>query len=376
MTEYRFARLGEEEAILDHINLVFSQAHEPHHFDRLIPKVYGHAGHAPLHAIALEDGHIRAAIGLLPMELMMDGKHILKLGFVGSVSVHERYRGRGYMKKLMEMIVARGKELGCDFLALGGQRQRYGYWGFECGGCSLRFEITRANIRHALKEVDGTAIRIRRIEDEKDAALDAAYALYERQPMLCRRSREDFLTIMRTWNHDLFALEKEGRLIGYYCGEEGWIGELALLDEGDLLPLIKAWMGERKSGAVSVPAHMQGRARALKAFAEEYSIQDRDMFRIYNWPRVLSAALEVKHGFAPLMDGRMTFEIEGEGKFTLSLENGKAGVTQTEDAPEMRMTPNQAVEFFFSPFSAFYAPDGLMKCWLPLPLGIPSADAF
>ena len=100
------------------------------------------------------------------------------------------------------------------------------------------------------------------------------------------------------------------------------------------------------------------------------------MFRIYNWPRVLSAALEVKHGFAPLMDGRMTFEIEGEGKFTLSLENGKAGVTQTEDAPEMRITPNQAVEFFFSPFSAFYAPDGLMKCWLPLPLGIPSADAF
>ena len=66
MTEYRMARPGEEEDILDFINLVFSQAHEPHHFDRLIPKVYGHAGHAPLHAIALEDGHIRAAIGLLP----------------------------------------------------------------------------------------------------------------------------------------------------------------------------------------------------------------------------------------------------------------------------------------------------------------------
>ena len=376
MTEYRMARPGEEEDILDFINLVFSQSHVPHHFDRLIPKVYNHPDHAPLHALALEDGHIRAAIGLLPMELKMDSQHSLKLGFVGSVSVHERYRGRGYMKKLMEMILARGRTLGCDFLALGGQRQRYGYWGFECGGCSLRFEITSANIRHALKDVDAGGICIRKIEDEKDEALDAAYALYERQLMLCRRSRESFLEIMHTWNHDLFALEKEGRLIGYYCGKEGWIGELALLDEGDLRPFIKAWMGERESGTIIVPAHMQGRAQAIKAFAEEYSIQDQDMFCILNWPRVLSAALEGKHGFAPLMDGRMVFEIEGEGNFALSLENGKAAVVQTDDVPEMCMTPNQAVEFFFSPFSAFYAHDGLMKSWLPLPIGISTADAF
>ena len=376
MTEYRFARPGEEEAVLDHINLVFSQAHAPHHFDRLIPKVYGHPDHAPLHAIALEDGHIRAAIGLLPMVLQLDEAHTLKAGFVGSVSVHERYRGRGYMKKLMEMIMARGRELGCDFLALGGQRQRYGYWGFENGGCSLRFDLNSANIRHGLKAVDGSRMIIRKIENEADAALDAIYALYQQQKMLCLRSRDRFLETMQTWNHSLYALEKEGRLIGYCCGSETWIGELALSEEGELLPFIKAWMQGKNHGSIIVPMHMQGRARAIKAFAEGYAIQDGEMFLILHWPRVLSAALEARHRTSPLADGRFVFEIKGHGRFALSLEKGKAAATETEDAPETIMTENQAVEFFFSPFSAFFASSPLLQCWLPLPLNIPSADGF
>lgn len=376
MTEYRIARPGEEEAILDHINLVFSQAHQPHHFDALIPKVYGHSDHAPLHAVALENGRIRAAIGLLPLTLQLDENHALNLGFVGSVSVHERSRGKGHMKKLMEMILAQAKERAYDFLALGGQRQRYGYWDFENGSGALNFEINSANIRHALREVKAENIVIRRIEGEDDPALEEIYALCCQQKMICHRCRDRFLEIMQNWQHHLYALEDAGRLIGYACGNEGWICEMGLQDEERLLPVIKAWMQGRKSVSITVPLHMGERARIIKGFAERYAIQDGEMLRILNWERVLQAALEAKHADMPLMDGRFVFEIQDEGFFALSLENGAVQVIPCHEAPERRFTRRQAVEFFFSPFSLYYAPRGPLQSWLPLPLNIPSVDAF
>jgi len=376
MTEYRIARPGEEEAILDFINLVFSQAHEPHHFNELLSKVYAHDDYAPIHYIACTDGHIRAAVALKPMTLQMDADHALKLGFIGSVSVHERYRGEGHMKALMKMALEDARAQGYDLLTLGGQRQRYGYWGFECGGAALSFHIGAANIRHALKDVACDQVKIRKITDENDAALDAIYAMSVAQKMICHRERDRFLEIMQSWYKNLYALEVGGNLAGYYYGDSGSIQELVLENEDDLLPVIKAWMQGRNHGSITVPMHLAGRAQAIKAFAESYTVEDAHMFLIYNWAKVLKAALEVKHGYAPLPSGRFVFEVEDEGRFAVSMEDGHAQVTETEDAAEMTFTRQKAVEFFFSPFSAFYAPNALLKSWLPLPMDIPGADGF
>lgn len=376
MTEYRFARPGEEEAILDHINLVFSQAHQPHHFDRLIPKVYAHSDHAPLHAIALEEGKIRGAVGLLPMMLQLDEGHALKLGFVGSVSVHERYRGRGYMKKLMEMILDSARRQGMDFLALSGQRQRYGYWGFENGGTCLRFDINKKNIRHALSHISAEGMEISIVEKADDPRLEEMDALCRQQKMICCRRRDRFLEIMQNWNHHLYAFEKDGKFLGYACGNGEWIGEMALLDEGELLPVIKAWLQKNDHLHLEIPAFMADRARLIKQFAEGYSIRDGEMYRILNWKKVLAACLEMKHGCTPLQDGAFVFEIEGEGRFRLALEDGKARVTETQEDAEKIFTPGSAVEFFFSPFSVYFSEKQLFSNWLPLHLNIPSIDAF
>ena len=106
-----------------------------------------------MHRIAVDErGKIRALIAVLREELEVGGK-ALQAGFVGTVSVHPKARGEGHMKVLMGEWVKEMRET-CDLAVLGGQRQRYEYFGFTRGGSQYKYSVNRSNIRHALKKTD------------------------------------------------------------------------------------------------------------------------------------------------------------------------------------------------------------------------------
>lgn len=134
MSEYRKAKPEEREACIEFADYVFSKAHCPHDFETLIPRVYGEGvDSASMHRIAVDErGKIRALIAVLREELEVGGK-ALQAGFVGTVSVHPKARGEGHMKVLMGEWLKEMRET-CDIAVLGGQRQRYEYFGFTRGG--------------------------------------------------------------------------------------------------------------------------------------------------------------------------------------------------------------------------------------------------
>ena len=171
MTEYRRALPHEEADILDFINYVFSQAHRPHNFKTLLPKVYAHDGFHRYHYVAVQDGKIRATVAVMPAFMPVGNNDMLKIGYVGSVSVHPYARGEGHMKKLMHMMLEDAEKEGYDLLALGGQRQRYQYFGFERGGAKLCFTVNQSNIRHALPNTEGRRITVREITDNAGRAI-------------------------------------------------------------------------------------------------------------------------------------------------------------------------------------------------------------
>ena len=105
MTDYRLARPQEEADVLDFINMVFSMHSQPHDFAALLPKVYAHPGFARYHYVAVEDGHIRGTVALLPLTLRVEENCALKAGYIGSVAVHPYSRGAGHMKALMRMAL-------------------------------------------------------------------------------------------------------------------------------------------------------------------------------------------------------------------------------------------------------------------------------
>ena len=125
MTEFCRGRSQDQEEIIDFINMVFSQNSVPHDFKTLLPKLYSDdADTGCCHFLAKEDGKIRAVVGLFPTQLHV-GERRLKLGHIGSVSVHKYSRGKGYMKKLMHMAIEAAKAEGMDALVLGGLKNRY-----------------------------------------------------------------------------------------------------------------------------------------------------------------------------------------------------------------------------------------------------------
>ena len=145
--------------IIEHANFVFSHAHGSCEFKTMLPKSYSENPIMwPEHFVAREKDRIRALVGLLTMDLCVLNDPV-KLGFIGTVSVNPYARGRGYMKKCMAMAEEHARAEGMDLLALGGQRQRYGYFGFEKGGFYASYTVNKSNCRHALSDADVSGIR-------------------------------------------------------------------------------------------------------------------------------------------------------------------------------------------------------------------------
>ena len=105
MTVFEKSRPEDAAELLDMLNLTFIMAHCPHDFKKVRPQAYLHPETSPaVHYIAREDGRIRAAVAVYP-ETVAIGEDALKIGMVGSVSVHPYSEGRGYMKALMKMML-------------------------------------------------------------------------------------------------------------------------------------------------------------------------------------------------------------------------------------------------------------------------------
>lgn len=379
MTEYRRALPQEESDLLDFINMVFSQASCPHDFARLLPKVYAHAGFSKYHMVAVEEGKIRATVAVLPMELKVDERCSLKVGYVGSVSVHPCSRGAGHMKALMKRVISESEAQGYDLLALGGQRQRYGYFGFENGGTHLTFSIGAANIRHTMKSVNAENVRIRLITDKDDAAIPAIEDISSCQAMCCVRAHDRFFDIMHSWQGQLYALEDmrvQGTVMGYLYAQGDHIWEMALNDECRVREVIKSFMASRDHMRITVLAFHRVRANFIKSFAEGFEIGDNEMFRIFNWRHALEGLLGFKAGVQPLCDGKFVFEVESAGRYAVTVRDHEVMVMDTQETPDMCFTKQRAVEFFFSPFSAYMTSSPILSSWLPVPLDIPSPDGF
>ncbi|HBP38977.1 MAG TPA: hypothetical protein DD640_09625, partial [Clostridiales bacterium] len=157
---------------MDLLNLVFSMSSRPHDFARILPKIYRPDELSMRANLAIRrEGKIRAIVGLFPMDLSVGGQ-ILKSGGIGGVATHPRETGSGMMKQLMNTALAEMKAGGFALSVLGGQRQRYGYYGYEKAGSSLHFDLSKTNIRHFYRDRPEPDYRFMPIGSADQAALD------------------------------------------------------------------------------------------------------------------------------------------------------------------------------------------------------------
>lgn len=373
-TEYLVASRADHDDCLDFGNFVFSQAHAPHDFKKLLPKVYGETVNCTeeaKHFIARRDGRIRAMVACRPTPLrFLDRK--LNIGFVGTVSVHPYSRSEGHMKRLMADMLADAKAQGYDMLVLGGQRQRYGYFGFDSAGVCLVFEITSTNLRHCTADIAVDDVIFTDLSEARPDEVDFAWELSQRQPITGERPRERFLDIMHSWNSRFRLITVGGEKVGYVMGSGS---EIVLTDEALLPKVLKAMFAADDLRNVNIGAApcQTERIRILASLCENSSIRSMERVRVLNWSGVIETLLAVKASYETLLDGCAAIAIDGE-TYTVRVENNVPSVTCGGE-PALTLTGLEAERLLLG-LESMAMPHPLFKNWLPLPFFISPADGF
>lgn len=385
---YEMAKPEDYDEIIDLANFVFSYAHRPHEFKTLIPKAYGPDRTMwPEHFLARENGRIRGMVGLLPFNLRVLDE-TLKVGFIGTVSVHQYSRGMGHMKKCMAMSTQYAREHDIDFNMLGGQRQRYEYYGYEPAAVSYSFDITRTNCRHALSAVDTSGVSFKPFSEVR-SRMNEIHDIYEQGPVAGARPVENFEQICTSWNCRPYAVLCGEYIIGYVITSKNpaSIEELRLKDSADFDVVVKAYLEQFNQEGVSIriPPHRADDVRAAELICEGMDVSPSEMMMIFNYERVVKTYLRLKQQIeGKLPDGRVALGITGldgcEQPRTLliTVENGEIDCRFTDDTPDIVLSTLAAQNLMLTPVS-YVDMSQLPDCarrYFPLPIYMEHSDCF
>ncbi|NKB71673.1 MAG: GNAT family N-acetyltransferase [Candidatus Latescibacteria bacterium] len=89
-----------------------------------------------------DEGELVGGLGIHPLTLRLQEAR-LKAGGIGQVAAHPQRRGQGIMSTLLNDAIQRMQRAGYALSVLGGDRQRYGWFGWENAG--LRHELDLAS---------------------------------------------------------------------------------------------------------------------------------------------------------------------------------------------------------------------------------------
>lgn len=364
------------------LNEVFGE-HHPHDFATLLPSIYQPTDEFMSwnHAVR-EGGRIRAVVGLFPIDWQV-GDVVLKVGGIGGVSTHRSVRGKGYMKVLMAHCAARMKAEGFHLSWLGGQRQRYGYFGYEKCGPAPAVTLGPANVRHAF----GTeaSIRFEPLAAGDAQRLEAARRLHDAQPVRCRRAAATFHRFLVSWYHKPYAaLDAGGAMVGYLVANDAadTVYELLARDADAALDVARSWVQRRDPpGPVrfELPPTDYALLRRLGAIGESALVSHSGNWQLYDWAVTVQALLRASAAGGALADGEVRLGIEGYGTLCLRVGGGEPACARTDDSPAVTWHPFTAMRVLFGPLPPAAVSDipraaAPLRSWCPLPLAWPRQD--
>lgn len=321
MTEFRKARPEEADDIIDFINYVFSEAHQPHDFKKRNPRMYD--SDYPFwndHYVAAENGRIRATVAITREQPVHNGVPMTACE-VGQVSVHPYERGKGYMQALMNMAVKDMQEDGVDYAHLNGLRQRYEYFGFSQAECEYKLQITKHNCFH---KRNGAAGQIT-VDQDNNILLD-------------------------------------GQTAGFFTENRAVLADYSLAPGAYHAYLDKT--GESEV-TVGVKPYDAACLRGLTAFCENTVLTYTKQIRIYNYEKYLLACLKprAEHGLAA--DGSLSLDIDGH-RLTAVVKDGEVSAGSSQEA-DLTLTRMEAQNLFFSMTEHTVRQD-IPRGWFPLVL--------
>lgn len=370
---------------LDFLNWVFfSDDPEENRADFLsiLPKLYKKEyDHCVSNQIVSLSGKWQAAVGLYIDEMDICGEKIL-CGGIGNVAVGKNCRGMGYMKECMRLAKEKCFNENVDFMILGGQRQRYGYFGFEPAGTEYEYNLNEINIRHTFGNDYISPLSAHAVSENDSEALDFIFDIYNktfRSKIL--RKREKLYDILVSWNQKPFVFKDGDKFVGYALFSEcfGYVTETAAVSDEYFKLLIPALL--KNSGKnrlyIKLPASAVNYNQTLTDICEGFSMNHCELINILNWEHMVYALLKHKAEYKKLCDGEQTFLIHGDRKdelFTVKVENNSATVTDGGKNP-FELSHKEAMQMFMGLYSSKRNElSSDISGWFPLDFMIFSTD--
>lgn len=364
-------------------------------FPGLLPRLYrAGATTGPDHFAVREDGELAAAVISFPLDETVAG-HTFKTYGVGTVSVGEDKRGKGYMTDLLASCMTDAFEHGAALSILGGQRQRYGYYGFALAGEHVEFAVTRQSIRHTVGLRD-SAFTLREATRGDAPAL---VRMMRCRPVYAERHEDDFLFAAAADFRKTFIISDGGADVGYFVAKEDMthISEFAF-DGGESFDLrraaeelvLAALSAGNDAVHVYVPNHETAVFKRLYELCDHFSCGPFSNISVLDFPTVIGAFGELLLRTRHVDDGKFTLGVEphpffeklgiarrgkDHGVFGVCVEDGVISVDAVECEPDLKLPYIEALEFLFGRIGETqpYLPP-LCRTLLPLPIYFPPAD--
>lgn len=205
---------------------------EPDEFDELMAMLDrcfayergGMAAHLPFvydrerperHAVITVDGDVVSHAARVPETLSIGEDATVECGGIGGVATAKPHRGNGYMSQLLEFWLERMAANDLPLSELGGNRERYGHFGWERAGREVAYSITERSAPDASIDADVG------IYDGAESDLESIRRLRRREPLRIERGRELARTVYGRRDLETLLYRDDGEVRAYLCLSRG-----------------------------------------------------------------------------------------------------------------------------------------------------------
>jgi len=296
--------------------------HERGFFEREMPHWYADVtACCESSNVILSKGKIVSHVGLYPIEVSADGVS-LTVGGIGAVATAPEERGHGYMSRLLQHVIEIMRQRGYPISWLGGDRQRYGTYGWELAG--LTYHLTFSN-----RSLDWAAVRPlpAQVSTPEEAvpvveALHRHSTCWTERPRLAQQLEKQNT---RIWTcEDGYAVVRPH--IGNQAGKRQEILELVSAShrEPRLIRTILLETGATQA-EWGLAACDQNRIARLMPYVAHWRSGPNGMYRIVDPTRLLEAARPYLQRWAVALEGYALCMAIQEHDRTTSVTLGFAG---------------------------------------------------
>jgi len=301
--------------------------------------------------LGVVDGQIVAGIQLVPRALVMANAVRLPGMGLANVFCYPPYRKQGQMGKLLERCIADMEAEGVGACLLGGDRTRYGNYGWEHAGSERALSLAAGVTRFA-ESVPVSGVSLRTWNGDSGDLLRILEA-YSRLPYRTERTAVECGRVLRRPGQVVWICDQPDTGFGYLSVRNGAIAEYGGAPAA-LERLVRFLLQSGSWSAALPPVDAEtALEKLLLRHAQSYHVRPAGMIRILSMRVILEAYGPVLRDRLQAWTGDFALRATDTGETVCVI--GEAGSLRvgnaSGDTPALALPRRELAQLFFGPFA-------------------------